>query len=168
MIFLTKARTVGSALLCMAAASCGTVENIYAAKSGDYHELSPADFGVYITFKRHATDAMTVFFHLCKDDGKSDATCGRDVLRVARGQLGGKLHGAALELWNGQYSIFGYHPNIGKGFRDDEGSDFATAVYDMKKRGHECLRIHWKASGTNWTTVNDEGVAECSWGKKLG
>lgn len=71
-------------------------------------------------------------------------------------------------MWNGQYSIFGYHPNIGKSFRDDEGPDFASAVHDMKERGHECLRVHWKPTGTNWTTVNDEGVAECSWGMKLG
>lgn len=156
------------ALLSVAAANCGTVKDIYAAKSGDYHELSPATGGIYITFKRHATDAMTAFFHTCKNDGKSDATCGRDVLRVARGQLESKLHGAALELWNGKYSIFGYHPNIGKGFRDEEGADFAGAVYDMEDRDHECLRLHWKATGTNWTTVNDEGVAECSWGMELG
>lgn len=164
----TRTRAIAACALLSVAAACGTVKDIYAAKSGDYHELSPATGGIYITFKRHATDAMTAFFNICKDDGKSDATCGRDVLRVARGQLETKLHGAALEVWNGQYSIFGYHPNIGKSFRDDEGPDFASAVHDMKERGHECLRVHWKPTGTNWTTVNDEGVAECSWGMKLG
>lgn len=164
---MTKIRTIATTLLTLVAVNCGTIENIYTAKSGDYHELSPATGGIYITFKRHATDAMVAFFHVCKNDGKSDATCGRDVLRAARGLLEGKLHGTALELWNGDYSIFGYHPNIGKGFRDDEAPDFATAVYDLAKRSDECLRIHWKPSGTNWTTVDDEGVAECSWGKKL-
>ena len=50
MIFLTKARTVGSALLCMAAASCGTVENIYAVinysgtNSTAYHGYWGRDF----------------------------------------------------------------------------------------------------------------------------
>lgn len=163
---MTKIRVAMCALLSLAA--CGTVEQIFAAKSGDYHEVSPAKGGVHITIKRHATNAMTAFFWLCKDEGKSDSICGRDVLRVARGQLEKQLHGTALELWNGKYSIFGWHPHIGKGFRDEEGGDIATEIRELKTNGHECLRLTWKPSGTNWTTENDEGVSECGWGKKLG
>lgn len=149
-------------------AGCGSIDSVYHAKSGDYHELSPAKGGVYITFKRHATDGMVAFFTVCRNDGKSEATCGRDTLRVARGQITGKLHGTALDVWNGDYSIFGFHPDLGKGFRDEEGPDFAIAVKDLKSRNHQCLRIHWKPSGTNWTTVQDAGVSECAWGKELG
>jgi hypothetical protein len=87
---------------------------------------------------------------------------------VARDVIEPKLYGAAREVWNGDYSVFGWHPDIGKGFRDEEGSDFATAVKDLRSRTDECLRVHWKPTGTNWTTVDDEGIAECDFGKKLG
>lgn len=147
---------------------CGTIDAVHDAVYGDYHRLSPATGGVYITIKRHAGNGMMTFFDLCKGDGFSDATCGTRTLRAARGVIDGELHGAALQVWNGQYSVFGWHPHIGKGFRDEEGSDFATAVRDLRSRGHECLRVHWKPTGTNWTTCNDEGVTECEWGKKLG
>lgn len=63
--------------------------------------------------------------------------------------------------------MFGYHPNLGKGFRDGEGGDFADAVRNLERRDQECLRVHWKKTGTNWTTTNDEGVAECSRGERL-
>jgi hypothetical protein len=150
-----------------ASSGCGTLREIHDAVYGDYHRLSPATLGVYITFKRHATDGMVAFFTACKNDGHSDSVCGTETLRASRDQIEPMLRGRARELWNGQYSVFGYHPHIGKGFRDEEGPDFATAVRDMRARGHECLRIHWKATGTNWTTVNDEGIAECSWGAEL-
>lgn len=165
---LTKVQLLGCAMLSIAAAGCGKPGPIFAAKSGDYHEISPADWGVYLTIKIHATNGMAAFFHACKSDGKSDKICGRDTLRVARGVLEKQLHGAAWELWNGDYSIFGYHPHLGKSFDDDQASDLATAVYDLAKRDHECLRVHWKPSGINWTTANDEGIAECSPGKELG
>lgn len=152
------------ALLGSGAVGCGAYRDIQEAIEGDYHHISPATGGVYLTIKRHASNDMIAFFNFCKNDGAADATCGTRVLRTARDIMADKLHGRALELWNGDYSVFGYHPDLGKGFRDDEGGDFATAVRDLKTRGDECLRVHWKPSGTNWTTVDDEGVAECEWG----
>jgi len=161
-------KTWASVALCAAlgagAIGCGTYRDISEAINGDYHQISPATGGVYLTIKRHATDDMILLFNLCKNEGRADSTCGTRVLRTVRDIMADKLHGRALELWNGEYSVFGWHPHIGKGFRDDEGGDFATAVRDLKTRTDECLRVHWKATGTNWTTVDDEGVSECSWG----
>jgi len=152
------------AALAMGSMGCGTYNQIHDAVYGDYHRLSPATGGVYLTIKRHASNDMMGFFDLCKNDGFSDATCGTRVLRAANAIMEDKLRGRALEVWNGDYSVFGYHPHIGKGFRDEEGADFATAVRDLRSRTDECLRVHWKPTGTNWTTVDDEGIAECDWG----
>lgn len=143
---------------------CANLEPVHEAIYGQYHRLSPATGGIYITIKRHASDAMMAGFDGCKAEGHGDSYCGTTVLRIARDILEDKLSGAALQLWNGDYSVYGYHPDIGKGFRDEEGGDFATAVRDLRARGHACLRIHWKPTGTNWTTCADDGVAECSWG----
>jgi len=158
-----------TATIGIGASGCDTVDQIHDAVYGDYHRLSPAGGGgVNLTIKRHATDAMAAGFHACKNGGnEDDATCGTAILRVARDQLNGQLRGRAREVWNGDYSVFGYHPNLGKGFRDAEGGDFAEAVGNLESRDNECLRVHWKPSGTNWTTTNDEGVAECSWGQRL-
>jgi hypothetical protein len=146
---------------------CGNIRDINDAMDGDYHSLSPAPGGAYLTIKGHATNGMTAFFNNCKNRGDSDSSCGAATLRRARDAITPKIHGSALGLWNGEYTVYGYHPNIGNGFRDEEGSEFATAVRDLAGRGHECLRVHWKATGTNWTTVDDEGVAECEAGRAL-
>jgi hypothetical protein len=150
---------------------CKPIDEIHNAIYGDYHRLSPRAGGIDITIKRHATVAMAALFDACKNE-KTDAICGTVVLRLARDQLDGKfggggLKGPARKVWNGNYSIYGYHPHLGKGFRDAEGDDLAEAIRNLRRRGHECLRVHWKPTGTNWTTSNDEGVAECSWGKPL-
>jgi hypothetical protein len=155
------------ATIAIAATACGNIENVREAISGDYHQLSPATLGVYLTIKRHATDGMVAHFLTCRNKGGSDSACGTKTLRRARATIVPKLLGDALRAWNGEYPAFGYSPHIGSCFRDEEGMDFATAVRDLAERNHQCLRVHWKSSGTNWTTVQDAGVAECGWGEKL-
>lgn len=123
--------------------------------------------GVYITIKRHATGCMKALFNFCKAGGKSDATCGAETLRTARGEIEKGVDGRARQIWFGEYSVFGYHPRIRNGFEDDEGEDFASAVRDLASRTDECLRLHWKPTGENWTTMDDEGYAECSHGKPI-
>ncbi len=154
-------------IVIVAAGGCGNVEGIHEAIYGKYHRVSPADFGVYITIKRYATDCMIQEYDICKSKGYSDGDCGKLVLTSSRTQIEKNLSGRAKELWNGDYSVFGWHPNVGNAFADDEASDLAQAVKDLRSRGHQCLRVHWKPSGENWTTVQDAGVEECSWGERL-
>lgn len=103
----------------------------------------------------------------CVAHGKSELTCGRETLRAARNIVDRTVSGRAKDLWNGDYSIFGYHPRFKNAFEDDEASDFVQAIHDLDQRGDERLRVHWKPSGENWTTLDNEGFAECSWGERI-
>jgi len=132
-----------------------------------YYHISGGN-GVYLTIKRHATGCMIWSWFNCVASGKSEAICGRDTLRVARDMIDKTIPaGRPRDLWYGNYSIFGYHPRFRNGFEDDEASDFVTAIHDLAARTDECLRVHWKPTGENWTTLDDEGFAECSWGERV-
>lgn len=134
--------------------------------NGYYHRVSRAAEGVSITFKRHATNAMIAAFDVCQSAGGNPSSCGTITLRLARELVILKLSGPALELWNGNYAVWGYSPNIGDSFRDEKGPDFATAVQDFVPRSSDCLRIDWKPADAKWTSVG-ETDNECEWGESL-
>lgn len=158
-------RIAPTALLALASfallAGCGLNE-VREAIDGRYHKLSAGN-GVYLTIKRIATSCMIYSYDICRSTGKSLQVCGQETLKVSREAIERSLKSPAKELWNGQGLVYGLHPNIGRGFRDEEAVDFATAIKDLRSRNHECLRMHWKPTGTNWTTM-DESAAECSHG----
>lgn len=168
-------RSITLGIVVIVVSGCGAVDGIHEAIYGKYHRVSPATGGIYITIKRHATDRMVLGFNLCKSHGRSDDDCGREVLKAARNTIVPALSGPAKLLWNGDLPIpilptnpiILWHPNVGNAFADDEAGDFAQAVKNLRSREHQCLRIHWKPTGENWTTVQDEGVAECSLGEPL-
>ena len=155
--------TIAALALALITASGCSLGRLLDALDGPYYHISAGN-GVYITLQRHATECMVWAFNNCKSSGKSDSICGRDVLRTSRGIIEKSLGGTALDIWLGNYSIAGYHPRLKNGWEDDEADDFATAVYDLASRTDECLRLHWKPTGENWTTIDDEGFAECDWG----
>ncbi|HEX8437653.1 hypothetical protein [Archangium sp.] len=142
-------------------AGCGKLQKVREAIDGPYHRLAAGTGGVYLTIKGNATNCMTSFYDGCRKNGESSTACARVLLDLSRGKIEESLEGRAKELWNGQYSVYGFHPNIGKGFRSEEAGDLATAVQDLRSRNHECLRVHWKPTGTNWTT-QDGSATECS------
>lgn len=160
-------RIAPTALLALASfalhAGCGDrINEVRDAINGPYHKLSVGG-GVYVTIKKRATNCMVLGYDLCRNDGGAPSACGQAVLKQARDKIEPSLSSDAKELWNGELEIGGYHPNLGKGFRDEEGGDLATAIRDLRSRNHECLRVHWLPTGTNWTTM-DDGAAECSLG----
>jgi hypothetical protein len=149
----------------LATVGCGHLENFSEPLNGDYHQLSyNAPAGVDMTIQRHATKAMVSFYD-AKGKNTSNEAQAKSLLKIAFDEINKNAKGRARELWNGNYSIFGYHPNFGKGFRESEWNDLISAIRDMKTRNHECLCVTWTAGGTNWTTRNAGG--KCGWGKKL-
>lgn len=160
-----RANYVLAGVLLLVFSSCGNLERFSEAADDKYHKLSynPPQ-GVDLTIKRHATDAMVAFFKGCENN-KSANGCAKDLLNISSSKIEGAMTGRARELWNGQYSIFGYHPNFGKGFYANEAGDLVTAISDLKKRGHKCLCVTWTPGGTNWTTRAAGG--NCTYGSKL-
>ena len=146
--------------------SCGELEQFTEPLEDSYHKVSyNPPHGVDLTIKGHATKAMVNFHAALKRDGKTDEETFKTLLKVSNEKIESAANGRAKELWNGKYSIFGYHPDFGKGFRPDKWSDLRTAFRDMKSKRHECLCVTWTPGGTNWTT-RDMGD-NCTMGDEL-
>jgi hypothetical protein len=155
---------LGSVLALSAGCSIGDLVDSLDSK---YYHISGGN-GVYLTIKRHASGCMIYSWFNCVAGGKSQETCARDTLRVAKDIVTRSVPaGRPRDLWNGDYSIFGYHPRFKNAFEDAEAGDFLQAIRDLGSRTDECLRVHWKPTGENWTTLDDEGFAECSWGERV-
>jgi hypothetical protein len=130
---------------------------------GPYHQISPANGGVHITFKRHASNCMGLMYQACRNE-HSEATCGTRTLSDIKGVISAGLKGAARDAWNSKISVHGFSFDLKTSFAADEGGDFVQAIKDAKAGNRECLRITWKPTGENWTSVNDEGISECDYG----
>ncbi|HEY6556358.1 MAG TPA: hypothetical protein VI072_03760 [Polyangiaceae bacterium] len=136
--------TIGLAALSMA---CGEIRDVY---DSPVHKLSFGQ-GTYLTISETATNFMVDVWFKCKAQNNTDCACGTWTLGATRNAVDAMLKNDTVRsAWKQTY---------GRGFANGYGCDMTTAIYDMGRRNHECLRVHY-FDNINWTT-GDASLAEC-------
>lgn len=143
----------------LATAACNPIDGINDQLTGPYHHLS-GGFADYLRIQQRATYRMVEGYMLCKawNPDKTDEQCGTIVLQLSRTGIESSVGGVAGAAWGGKYH---------RGWDDDRGGEFSTAIKDLFNRGHQCLSAEygfdWLWNGPHWTTVSSD-LAECELG----